>query len=352
MPDDPARLAQADETLLAAPFDPGRPEITGDVVPFESGVIVYTGGAAQFDVAASGTLVYRRTTDDFLTTLVILDRGGNRIERLPLEPSTVFDPRYSPDGSRIVMGIQRGSDADIWMYDVAQQSTSVVTEAGINVYGAWTPDGRRIVFSSNSQGQQDLFWVSGALPGEPEVLVDTRPEQWASSFSPLGPTLFCSERKVTSSIDIMAMTVGDTVRSVLETSADEVDPAVSPDGRWLAYASDETGVSEVYVVSADGDGRHVSVSRGGGGVARWASGTGEIFYIAGDTILVAARYVEVPEFEVVSRDTLFAHPNLSWGAYDVHPDGDRFVLVDGRAPSPRVIVVRGVLEELRRVPGR
>ena len=335
--------------MLAAPFDLGRLEISGSPVAIEDGLMVYGGGAVQYAISGAGTLVYRPLVT-LARSLISVDRQGVT-ERLsddhrhffPLDP-----PRLSPDGNRIAATILDGNSGGVWIYDTEQNTLSPLTEGG-GWGSTWTHDGSRVVFVSNTQGSDDVYWRPWDQSAPAEALLADTLEQGPSAPSPDGRLLFLSEFRLATGIDISVLSIeeGSPPEPFLDSRSNETVPAVSPDGGWVAYASDQSGRYEVYVRGYPEPGPRIPVSRAGGFEPVWARNGRELFYHNGDSLMVARVEME-GGFRVLSRTLLFRNDFVMTG-FDVYPDGDSFVMTRDEELDPQeMVVVLNWFEELRR----
>lgn len=241
-------------TLRAVAFDLGRLEVAGTPIPVLSSVRTTTAGAANFDVARNGTLVYvagraGSPAPAPQRTLVWVDRQGH--EELIDAPARSYTyPRLSPDGSQVAVFI-RDQQNDIWIWSFAAHTLTRLTfNAETDTYPAWTPDGRRLVFGlqSPTPGSSGLFWQAADGTGAPELLANVGPGVDAISVSPDGARILFSVG-VGASSDLMMLTLDKErrVQPLVQTQFSERNAEVSPDGRWLAYDADDSGRAEVYV---------------------------------------------------------------------------------------------------------
>jgi serine/threonine-protein kinase len=331
----------ANGVLYAQPFDAAALEVRGAPVAVIDGVSSAVGfGSAQLTFSRTGAVLYRGGQTTGRTVLRWLSANG-RTEPLWDEAALYQDPRVSPDGLRVVATIADGLSADVWVYDSARGSKTRLTSGGVNRGPLWTPDGRHIVF--NSSGRLYVARADGA--GRPEPLVAGENPLTASSFTPDGRRFLYFEQlgaravMYTVAIDEEAgrLRAGPPER-VHETSSGMPLPALSPDGRWIAYASAESGLYEVYVRAFPDDGRQWTISTGGGSMPAWSRTANEIFYRTDDQLLMVASYtVEGGAFNatrprVWSEQRLFNTglvPN-----FDLAPDGARFaVMLSAEGPS-------------------
>jgi eukaryotic-like serine/threonine-protein kinase len=238
---------------MAVPFDPQRLEVTGAPVPVVEGVTqsIYT-GAAQYSISSTGSLVYiPGSVREAERKLVWVDRNG--VEQPLTAPQYSYEsPRISPDGQRIAVTI----DEQIWLYDLSRETLTRLTFTGnVNNRPVWSPDGKRITFFSNKDGPLNLFWQSADGSGGLEKLATSDFLSVPLSFSADGQLLALMEVNPTTGTDILVLRLSDRkVQPFLRTPFNEADPRFSPDGRWIAYMSDESGRFEIYVQPYPGPG--------------------------------------------------------------------------------------------------
>ncbi|NIN71747.1 MAG: hypothetical protein GTO46_07405 [Gemmatimonadetes bacterium] len=343
----------ADGDLLAVPFDLTRLRVTGPPVPILDDLAVkLVSGAGEFSISDNGTLVYLSGAPG-VGDLVLVDRQG--VEQLLVEELFVpLTPRFSPDGRRIALTSQRAGTQDVWILDLNSRILSRLTSEGVNYYPEWSADGTRVLFSSVRAGSRgrDLFWESADFGGEAQPLLSLDGNQWEGLLSPDGRWLVYREVGEETGRDILAVPLDDgrNARPLVRTPFDERAIALSPNERWLAYVSDESGQDEVYVVPfPEGGGRRM-VSSDGGREPVWSPDGRELFYRSGDKLISVAVETE-PAFSIGTREILFERPYQSFMAaasYDIHPDGDRFVMITSGERSTSLIVVLNWFEELRR----
>ncbi len=345
----------SDGTLRAAPFDLKQRAITGRGVPILEGVNVgriydvnVPGSVAEFGLSRNGTLVYL-SGDDSERALVLVDRQGG--ERQIMGRRAYDGPRFSPDGRSVVVRIA-DNGFNIWRYDFDESKLTKLTFDGSNFYPEWTPDGRRVSFVSNPAGNADLVWKRADGSDVAERLLDDDQPQWGASWAPDGRSLVYRQNSGKTGRDIWLLPLdGDASPTPLvQTSAEERAPKISPDGRFLAYVSDESGRSEIYVRTfPDGNSRW-PVTTTGGTEPLWSRRGDELFYRSGNEILVVAVQTDStfrfgnPEVAVSGQYV----PNPMHTNYDIHPDGDRFVMVRSGQGETRMIVALNWFEALRR----
>ncbi len=356
-------------TLMAVPFDLERLEVTGGSLPVIEGVMqaVYAGhsaidtGAAQFSVSGAGSLVYVEggTYPLLRKSLVWVDREG-RAQPLGGTERGYWHPRLSPDGRRVAVFISEPEQRDIFVYDISRGTLTRVTQEGANAYPAWSPDGKRVAFQSTTGGPANIFWVQpdgSAL----ERLTTSENRQYPASWSPDGKALAFLEGR---DIWVLPFDNGEhEPRPVVQTRFEEEYPTFSPDGRWLAYTSDESGRREVYVQPYPGPGPRTQISVEGGMSPAWARNGRELFYRVlsggrwgGKRKMMAVKITTDPTFIAGKPRMLFEEagyqPSEPFRSYDVAADGRFLMLEMAEQPSQRVTELRVVLnwfEELKRL---
>ncbi|MGH9580101.1 MAG: TolB family protein, partial [Terriglobales bacterium] len=338
-------------TLLAIAFDLQKLEVTGTPVPILEGVATSTAnGEAQFSVAAKGTLAYvPGGTGQSARRLVWLDRAG-KAQPVTEHRRAYEDLDLSPDGKKVALTIE-GPAWNIWIYDLERGTLTRLTHELTNTDPLWTLDGKRIVYTSFRDGQYGLFWRPADGSGPEEQLHSGPYFLHAYSWSADGRLLAFNEQHPQTQGDnwVMPFQGQRKPQPFLRTSFNEWFPALSPDGRWIAYTSDESGQEEVYVQPYPGPGGKVQISTGGGGRAIWARGGRELFYRAGDK-LMAVDVETQPAFRAGKPRLLFESRLIDSGHfYDPTPDARRFVAIQpGEETSPRQVhVVLHWFEELK-----
>ncbi len=352
--------ATADGTINAAPFDLRRLELTGPSTPLFEGVAVDGAGASQFALSESGTLVYG-TGAGSESELVWVDRAG-LVQPVDSDWTAEFgSPALSPDGSRLAVAIQGRTSMDIWVKQLDRGPSSRLTlDGNRSDYPIWTPDGASVSFTSDRTSASFDLWTKRADgSGEPELELD---EEWAlaeAAWSPDGEWfIHRTSSNEPGAGDILGHRKGGDAAPVplVASSFTEFAPTVSPNGRWMAYSSNETGRSEIFVVPFPNAGEAKwPVSVGGGSEPAWSRDGREIFYRNGQGDLVAVRVETEARFSVGTASVLFSATNYRAGAvrrqYDVTPDGQRFILVRslGAGVESRLILVQNFFEELKRL---
>ena len=337
---------EADGTLFAAPFDAGRLRITGPPEPVASNVrlipdnlVLGTTPAPRVAVARSGALAFL-TGSGGQSELVVYDRDG-RASPVPGARNEYHSPRFSPDGERIAVTVvalssiaTAGTLGDTWVWSFDEQRFQRITSDTLTRSAEWSPDERTLIYARGvfSADGSDVNTIASDGSGVPEPLL-TRPGGgvFELSLTPDGRRAVFRETvgpPTGQDIWIAPLESGGVATPLLVTPAAERNPAVSPDGRWLAYATNESGEMEVYVRSlAEGAGR-ARVSARGGAEPRWPSSRRELFYRTPDSVYVVP-ILPGQEFRAGAPRALFGgnFPRKNTTNWHVSASGERFVMV-------------------------
>jgi serine/threonine-protein kinase len=357
-------------TLRAIPFDPMRLETHGTAVPVLSRLITTATGAGDFAMAADGTLVYVDVPGGLAVangrTLAWVDRAGKE-ESLAAQPRAYQHPRLSPDGTRVALAVN-DQENDLWIWDLRRANlTRLTSDPGVDWFPVWTADDRRIIFSSNRSGQFNLWWQAADGTGGVERLTTSSKSQFPTGITPDGTAVVFFEATTTGRPDLLQVALDGThrVTPLLQTKFDKRNAIVSPDGRWLAYESNSSGATEIYVRPFPNvDGGQWQVSTEGGKMPLWARSGKELFYVSGDGALMrvfveasGATWNAGTPVKLLERG-YYAPSGYVGRTYDVSSDGQHFLMIkapatDGSAAPPALIVVQHWDEELKRlVPTR
>ncbi len=315
---------------MAVPFDPQRLAVTGTAVPVVEGVLQSTfTGAAQYSFSATGSLVYiSGGVQATQRRLVWVSRSG--AEQPVAAPARAYrGPRLSPDGREVALAVE-GQETEVWLYNLSRETLTRLTFQGSTNYNpVWTRDGKRIAFQSTA-GIEGLFWQLADGSGGLERL--NKFGGAPSSWSPDGQLLAFNGGN-TSTTEIWVLRLGDRKAEPFhQTAFNEGAPQFSPDGRWLAYASNESGRYEIYVQPYPGLGGKWQISTEGGTEPVWNHNGRELFYRSGDKMM-AAETTTQSRFSAGKPKVLFAGqyqpsqnaaPNAN---YDISLDGQRFLMI-------------------------
>ena len=359
-------------TLYAAPFDPGRLALTGEPQPVVEDIDNRMDTGADFGFSQNGIFVYSSGNGQAQRSIFWLDSTG-RTRSLHPAPGIYGFPRFSPDGKRLAFSVNDGrSHEDIWVQDLDRDTASRVTLLrGLNQYPVWTHDGKNLVFWSSNPAAPGIYWVRADGSGVAQRLTDGKIWQLPQSISPDGKRLAMSQTSTGGGVEIwMAAIEGDAghlrlgrAEPFLRTPFVTIQPAFSPDGRWLAYFSGEPGKEGLWVVPFPGPGGGWLVSsRGSDPIwSRGALGAGrELFFLADSRTIMVASYTASGDALVFGKPKMWSqHPVLDSGSppvgtYDMAPDGKRFAVVlnaDGTAepkPITHLTFLLNFFDELRR----
>jgi serine/threonine-protein kinase len=315
------------ETLRAVSFDLERLVVLGDPVPMLEGVVAGLSGSSAFSLASNGTLVYLTgDAQDPSRMLVWVDRAG-REEPLPADALPYAGQRLSPDGQRVALSIGSRNDADIWIYDLVRDTMSRLTfDPATDISPLWTPDAARVLFSSARAGG-GIFSKAADGTGSVETILEDEGNIFGDFLSP-DKDLLVFERRV-EDYDLEVVSIKDGIkRALIEGQGDQEFSSLSPDGRWIAYESDENGRSEIYVRPfPDVDAGKWQISSSGGRQPLWGPGGRELFFWGPDAMM-AIDIESEPTFSVGIPKSLFSTDEYvnSPNSYSVSPDGQRFLM--------------------------
>ena len=345
-----------DGSLWAARFDLDQLALDGEPIPVLEGIVMTSGAAAHAAFADDGSLVYISDPGGS-RRLVWADRNGG-ITTLQGQPDEYNWPRVSPGGQRVAF-TTRFPVGHVWIDDLERGTRErLVPEFGEleNTFPEWTPDGSRIVFTS----ENDLFWKAADGGGMAEPLLTADQRQVAGSWAPGGQTLAFYRVTAESARDIFTLTVGGEPKSLVSEGSDQVAPRISPNGQWIAYMSSESGNPEVYVRPYPGPGSRTLISRAGGEGPVWSRDGAELYYFvptgaASGQMMVVDVLESTDRFRSSAPRVLFDGPFTTTANgnpnYDVAHDG-RFLMVvqdNAAAASLEITLVQNWFEELKRL---
>jgi serine/threonine-protein kinase len=352
-------------TLFAVPFDLEKLETRGTALPIVDDMAsngLY--GTAQFSFSRTGTLVYRRSGEDAgLFTVAWLDSTG-KTQPLLAKPGVYARPSLSPDGQRLALDVKEGSGTDIWVYDWQRDTMTRLTFTGNANAPVWTPDGRYIVFRTG----QGMSVTRSDGSGKPQPLTQSKDIQNPWSFTPDGKRLAFHEQDSKTSWDLWTAQIesdGTGLRAgkpevFLQTPADERHPSFSPDGRWLAYMSTESGTAQIYVRAFPDKGGKWQISNTGGGYPMWSRSGHELFFETLDQHIMAAAYRVLGDSFLADKPRLWSEKPIggTFGSVknvDLAPDGKHIVALmpateakGAQEAQNRVVFLENFLDELQR----
>jgi serine/threonine-protein kinase len=354
-------------TLFAIPFDPDKLETRGNALPILDDVASNgTLGTAQLSVSRGGTLVYRRSGEEAgLLTVAWLD-GAGKTQPLLAKPGVYGRPSLSPDGQRLALEVTEGSGTDIWAYDWQRDTMTRLTFTGKATGPVWTPDGRYIVFHAAGEGIS-VTRSDGA--GQAQPLIQSKNLQYPWSFTPDGKRMAFEDLGPKTSWDLWTVPIesdgagglhAGKPETFLQTPASELDPVFSPDGRWLAYSSSESGTSQIYVRAFPDKGGKWQISNRGGGYPMWSRTGHELFFETLDNRVMAAAYTVKGDSLVADKPRVWSDKQLggsvnSLNNFDLAADGKRIAALmpateakGAQTAENHVVFLENFLDELRR----
>jgi len=352
--------------LVAVRFDAKRLKVTGQPFTVLEGVLMsVNSGVANYDISASGDLVYvPGTADRGARTLVWVDREG-KAEPLPLPPRSYLHPRFSPDMRQLAIEIE-GPNHDFYLYDFARGVLSKMTTDGVSHWPVWSPDGTQLVYRSGLMMRWRMWRIPADRSHSPEQLPGTGISQNAESWSPDGNSIAYTAvtPELGSHIMVESLEGNHQSRPFVDTKAPAGSPKFSPDGHWLAYCSNESGKAQVYVQAFPGPGAKIQVSNDGGTDPVWRRTGGELYFRNGDKMMAVAVST-APTFTAGRPRMLwegrYSHgmstscgpPGATSSNYDVTADGRRFLMIKDEAPdsavSKQIVVVLSWADEVTRI---
>jgi serine/threonine-protein kinase len=355
--------------LHAVRFDLGRLEVVGAPMPIAEEVSIVD-ELASYAVSQHGTLVYLSASlggglYNVPRSLVWVNRQGHE-DPIALPPRTYTYPRIAPDGTRVAVDI-RDQQNDIWVWDLARPTLSRVTaKPTLDLYPVWTPDSRRIIFYSTRGSGGYLYSQAADGTGTAEQLTtSTTIPHYPYSISPDGRRLIFQETLPQTGVglSVLVMDGKPRIEPVLHSGFTETNGEISPDGRWLAYQSSESGQEEIYVRPFPNvEGGRWQISTDGGTRPLWARSGKELFYLDSNGLLTAVVVHTTPTFTArtpmrvlnTRYFTGFGGLVVAGRTYDVSPDGQRFLMIKDAAfseqtPPSSITVVLNWTEELKRL---
>jgi serine/threonine-protein kinase len=352
----------ASGALRAVPFDLARLETRGTPVTVVPDVVTTIRGGVSAVVAGDGTLAYVvGTVEGTPRTLVWVDRQGLETP-IPAPPRPYLLPALSPDGTRVAV-FANDQQRDLWVWDLRRTTlTRLTSTPGVDVIQVWTPDSRRLIFTSERGGVRNLFWQAADGAGAVERLTESPDTQYPTGVTPDGRRLiFTDESRVTVN-DVMMIELEGArrVTPLVQSPFADRNGTVSPDGRWLAYEANDSSRFEIYVRPfPDVNSGRWQVSTTGGTRPIWARSGQELVYVSPTGALMAVGVARGPSWAattptMVVKEGYFTNLNW-WGrSYDISPDGQRFLMIkeggaDGSAAPASIIVVQHWVEELKRL---
>ena len=322
-------------TLFAVPFDVDRLEVHGTPAPVLDQVGYNPGtGSAQLDFSQIGTLIYRSGgAGGVLPIIAWLDSAG-KVQPLLAKPGAYGPLSLSPDGQRLAVDVTEGSGTDMWVYDWQRDTTTRMTFTGKENRPVWSPDSRYIAFNAVGEG---LSVIRSDGSGKPQPLTQSKNTQVPWSFTPDGKRVAFFEQASGTGFDIWTVPLESDSAGLhagkpevfLQTQANELEPSFSPDGRWMAYVSDESGTFQVYVRAFPDKGGKWQISNSGGSIPMW-SRTGRALFFetqSPDNHIMVAGYEVKGDSFMADKPRMRSEKQLGVGTRQLNlalaPDGKR-----------------------------
>jgi Tol biopolymer transport system component len=351
-------------TLFAVPFDLDRLEVHGTPAPVLDQVDYSTlDGSAQLAFSQTGTLLYRSSgAGAGLFTVAWLDAAG-QVQPLLAKPGAYGRPSLSPDGQRLALEVTEAG-TDVWVYDWPRDTMTRVTFTGTAEGPVWSPDGRYLAFRTVGGGMAVTRADGG---GPPQPVTQSQNQQYPWSFTPDGTRLAFMELRAEAAFDLWTVPLeregtglrGGTPEPFLQTQADERAPAISPDGRWMAYASAESGTFQVYVRAFPDTGGKWQISNSGGTYPMWSRTGHELFFETLENQVVVASYAATGESFAADRPHEWSAQQLGGSAntlrnIDLASDGKRIIALmpvetgDAQRVQSHVTFLLNFFDDVRR----
>ncbi len=330
-------LFYRERNLLAQAFDVKSLQVNGDPILVAEDIQYFPQiYGALFSVSENGVLLYQGQSGSGVSQLVWFDRNGKQNGSLGAAGNQA-NPRISPDGKRVALNIAdpETSNTDIWIYESSEGiPTRFTSDPAFESGPIWSPDGRQIIFQSLQLGHSDLHHKNSNGSGNEETILQSERSKYATDWSPDGRFILYLAFDTKTNLELWAVPVSGERKSIpfIKTPFGVSQGQFSPDGRWIAYSSNESGKWEVHVAPFPGPGGNWQVSINGGSEPRWRRDGKELFYMAPDGKIMAIEVKEGPSFEAGTAKVLFQTrrreqiSSTDLFSYDVSADGERFLV--------------------------
>jgi WD40 repeat protein len=336
-------------TLFLVGFDPKTLEVKGTPIPVVEGVrTAAADGGAVLAVSNNGTLVFQPGTFTARErNLVWMDRSG-KSTNITDEVKPYSSPAISPDGKRIALTLE-GSSYDVWVYDLERGTLTKVTFGADDYSPKWSPDGRMLMYRSSKSGSMQLYVKHGIVQGDETVVTEGPEFKEAYGWTPDGREIIFGRENKDKGWDLYAASVeGDhKPRPLVVSQYKKGWASLSPDGKWIAYTSDESGQREIFVQAMNDPGTRAQISSEGGTAPRWARSGNELTYLAKDGMM-SVKFARGSGLNPGKPVKLFYDKRI-WSGYDLSADG-RFVVAadaDEKGGGNQINVVLHWFDELK-----
>jgi Tol biopolymer transport system component len=347
-----------DQALMAVPFDRDTARVAGEAVVLQQNVLRLSGGQGGFAVSGNGTLIYTPTNSSSdltgIYSLVRVDRSG-KAAPLVERSDTWAEPRFSPDGKTLLVRQTITPDCMLWTIDLERGTLTRQTFEGDHHAPEWSSDAKEIIASIATEGIRELR--AKGLGGESpyRTIAKTGEDIGAGTWSRDGRYVVYESLSSENGGDLYVLdTKGDSPPRPFATSPfDELFPQFSPDGKWIAFVSDESGRAEVYVKPFEGTGAKTQISTEGGNGPRWSRDGRELFFASGERLASVA--LEPGDSLRASPPRVLFGGRFVWDRpdnFDVAPDGQSFVMVQASAGDGVTEIVRVTLNWSRELEKR
>ena len=313
-------------SLYAQKFDAAKLELRGEPEKIDDDVEKYAPGRAAFSVSEAGTLVYRPSGPPTVSQLMIVDRAGHKTGTIG-EPIPTDDFALSPDERRVAF--TKSSDApSIWILEIARGTITRAFFQNWAVKPVWMPDGRSLVYSAAFHGAPNVYLRRGE--GSVERLINNEQQSYPTAVSSDGRYVIASMNDPRTNFDVSAISIAGPhqVIPIVHSTFREEEGVLSPDDRWLAYTSNESGTKQIYAVTFPGGGNRIQISTAGGVVGRWSHDGHELDYFEPSSKRLMAVQIESLNGELRPSIPVALFP-LGSPPYDVTRDG-HFVIAEER----------------------
>ena len=337
-------------TLFVVGFDPKRLEIKGTPVPVIEGVNTgASNGDADFSVSNNGTLAFQPGTfSSFHRNLVWMDRSG-KATNITAETKPYATPALSPDGKRIALTLE-GSSFDVWVYDLERDTFTKASFGGDDYRPGWSPDGKMLGYDSSKPGHQQVYVKHGIVQGDETVVTDGPEQKEFCGWTPDGREVIFARQSKDTGWDLYATDVegAHKTRPLVVMPFNQTRASLSPDGKWLAYVSDESGEQEVFVQAMSDSSSRVQLSSDGGRSPRWTRSSDELLFVSKDRVM-SVKFSRGGALNP-SKPILLFEDKKPWRDFDVAADGRLVVArqADSNGAGTQINVVLGWFDELKR----